>query len=231
VHQRVLVIDDDPILIELIQETLTLEGYHITFAANGREGLRVLADNRPHLVILDVMMPDMNGLETCARIRAVSAVPIIMLTALGSRDDIVRGLEAGADDYLAKPFHSDELVARVTALIRRSNMPTVNEDIPLRFGNGELVVHISDRKVFVSGESINLTPTEFDLLTFFVNRPGRVLRSEYIFENVWSYDADANIDNVKWYIWRLRKKVEKNARKPKYILTERGVGYKFVPHY
>lgn len=229
--QRIVVIDDDPIIIHLIKETLAHSKYEVTFAANGSEGVRIVMDTKPHLVVLDIMMPDISGLEACVKIRKLSAVPIILLTALSSRKDIVRGLEAGADDYLVKPFDPAELSARVSALLRRSSMPAVNDDMPLRFGNGELVIDPSGRQVFVGGDRIELTPKEFDLLSFLAHRPGRVLSNEYIFQNVWPYDTDANIESVKWYVWRLRKKVEKKARSPKYIITERGVGYKFVPHY
>ncbi len=229
--QRIVVIDDDPIIIQLINEALSHAEYDIAFAANGSEGLRIVTDTKPHLVILDIMMPDMTGFDTCTHIRKVSAVPIIMLTALGSRKDVVRGLHAGADDYLVKPFDPDELIARVSALLRRSSMPAVNDDIPLRFGNGELVINASERRVFVRGSHVELTPKEFELLNFMVQRPGRVLPTDYIFENVWPYDTDANIESVKWYVWRLRNKVEQESKSPKYIITERGVGYKFVPHY
>ena len=230
-NQKILVIDDDPFIIQLIETTLKQEGYDVVFASSGREGLRMLADIRPQLTILDVVMPDMDGWETCARIREVSAVPIIMLTARSSREDVVRGLRAGADDYLIKPFHPEELTARVIALMRRLSMPQIKETAPLRFGNDELVIDPINRQVVISGTPVSLTPKEFDLLLFMAYRAGRVLRSEFIFENVWSYDTDANIENVKWYVWRLRKKIEKRPAKPRFIITERGVGYRFVPHY
>ena len=154
-----------------------------------------------------------------------------MLTALGSQADIVRGLRAGADDYLVKPFLKDELLARVSAVLRRVNMPPPSSTAPLRFGNGELVIDPTDRRLTVKGVDADLTPTEFELLLFMAYRPGRILSTEHIFENVWSYDTETNLENVKWYVWRLRKKIEKNPSNPKYIITERGVGYRFVPHY
>jgi len=226
VFQRIVVIDDDPFILQLVEQTLEQEEYEVTFASSGLEGLRIVTDTKPHLVILDIMMPDIDGWETCARIRELSHVPIMMLTALGSRKDIIQGLNAGADDYLSKPFHPEMLLARVAALLRRASLPAVNEAAPLRFGHGQLVIDPKYRQVFFVGERLNLTPKEYDLLLFLANHAGRVLNNEYIFENVWSFDADANVENVKWYIWRLRKKI-----KPKYIITERGVGYRFVPHY
>lgn len=229
--ERVLVIDDDPLLLQLMMESLKHDNYEVDLAPNGIEGMRLLKEKKHHLIILDIMLPDMDGWEVCHRIRQVSMIPIIMLTALGSRSDIVRGLQAGADDYLVKPFHKDELLARVSAVLRRVNMPPPSPEVPLRFGNGQLVIDPTDRLVTVNGEPVVLTPTEFELLLFMVHRPGRILSTELIFENVWSYDADANIESVKWYIWRLRKKVEKDPGKPKYIVTERGIGYRFVPNY
>ncbi|MBN1992268.1 MAG: response regulator transcription factor [Anaerolineae bacterium] len=229
--EKILVIDDDPVLLGLIEKNLNARAYEVFMAANGEDGLRLLEETRPHLVILDVMIPGLNGWEVCRRIRKVSTVPVIMLTALGSQEDIVRGLEAGADDYLVKPFLKDELLARVSAVLRRASMPPPSSSAPLRFGNGELVIDPATRQVMVRGQPADLTPTEFELLLFMAYRPGQIVRTEHIFENVWAYDTDKNIENVKWYVWRLRKKVEKQPGNPKYIITERGVGYRFIPNY
>jgi two-component system KDP operon response regulator KdpE len=229
--EKILVIDDDPLLLRLIEASLVQEHYQVYSAFNGQEGLRLLSEIKPHLVILDVMMPNLNGWEICDRIRKISTIPIIMLTARGSQADIVRGLRGGADDYLVKPFHPAELSARVSAVLRRSNMPPPSDNAPLRFGNGELIIDPVDRMVTLNGVQVDLTPTEFDLLLFMANRAGRILSADSIFENVWSYDAEANVESVKWYVWRLRKKIEINPSKPKYIITERGVGYRFMPNY
>lgn len=229
--ERILAVDDDPLLLQLIEQTLQKGGYEVILASEGQEGLQLLAEWRPHLVVLDIMMPHVDGWEICRRIRKVSTIPIIMLTARGSQSDIVRGLEAGADDYLVKPFHPDELLARVSAVLRRAAMPPPTQQVPLRFGNGSLIIDPTERLVTVDSELIDLTRTEFDLLLFMAYRPGRILTTEIIFENVWSYDADANLESVKWYIWRLRKKIERDSSDPQYIVTERGVGYRFVPNY
>lgn len=229
--ERILVVDDDPALVELIETSLRQANYEVISASSGEKGLRLLSETRPHLVILDIMMPRMDGWEFCTHIRKVSAVPIIMLTALGSQKDIVRGLHAGADDYLVKPFNKDELLARILAVLRRANMPPPNAKAPLRFGDGELVIDPADRIVTLNGQAVELTPTEFDLLLFMAHRAGRILSTEFIFENVWSYDSEANLENVKWYMWRLRKKIEQKPSDPKYIITERGVGYRFLPNY
>jgi two-component system KDP operon response regulator KdpE len=231
VAERILVIDDDRILLQLIETHLGQENYEVFVASSGEEGLRQLGELKPHLVILDIMMPQMDGWEICSRIRKISTVPIIMLTALGSQTDIVRGLNVGADDYLVKPFHKEELLARVSAVLRRTSMPPPSAKAPLRFGNGELIIDPADRQVMLAGQPLDLTPTEFDLLLFMAHRPGRILSAEFIFENVWSYDSEANLESVKWYMWRLRKKIEKKPSNPKYIITERGVGYRFLPNY
>lgn len=229
--EKILVVDDDPILLQLIGTSLKQDNYEVIIASNGEEGLRLLSELKPHLIILDIMMPTMDGWEICSRVRKISTVPIVMLTALGSEEDIVRGLRAGADDYLVKPFRRDELLARVSAVLRRTSMPPPSAKAPLRFGNGELIIDPTDRQVTLNGAEIELTPTEFDLLLFMAHRAGRILSTEFIFENVWSYDSDANLESVKWYMWRLRKKIEKKPSSPKYIITERGVGYRFIPNY
>jgi two-component system KDP operon response regulator KdpE len=229
--EKVLIIDDDPILLQLTAESLKQDNYEVDLAPDGEEGLRLLREKKPHLVLLDVMLPTMDGWEICSRIRKISTVPIIMLTALGSRADIVRGLQAGADDYLVKPFHKEELLARVSAVLRRVSMPPPSPNVTLRFGNGGLVIDPASRKVLVDGADVDMTRTEFDLLFFMAHRAGRILSTELIFENVWSYDTEANIENVKWYVWRLRKKVENDPSNPQYIITERGIGYRFDPNY
>ena len=229
--EKILVVDDDPKLLDLIQTTLKHDNYDVIAASNGEDGLRYLSELKPHLVVLDIMMPSMDGWEICNRVRKISTIPIIMLTSLGSQDDIVRGLRAGADDYLVKPFQKDELLARVSAVLRRVNMPPPSAKAPMRFGSGELVIDPADRQVTLNGQAVELTPTEFDLLLFMAHRAGRILSTEFIFENVWSYDSDANLESVKWYMWRLRKKIEKKPSNPKYIITERGVGYRFIPNY
>lgn len=229
--EKILVIDDDPLLLTLIQQSLEQDNYTVTTAQGGEVGLEMVDEFKPDLIILDVMMPDMSGWEICEHIRKTSMVPIIMLTARGSQSDIVRGLQAGADDYLVKPFHQAELLARVTAVLRRVKSTPPSSTGPLMFGDGDLVINPTDHKVTRGDNEISLTPTEFNLLLFMAHRAGRILSTEVIFDNVWSYDTDANVESVKWYVWRLRKKLEENPSKPKYIITERGVGYRFAPGY
>lgn len=227
--ERILAIDDDYLLLQLIQRSLESGGYEVTVALNGESGLQLLHESQPHLIILDVMMPQMDGWETCRRIRDRSTVPVIILTALGSHQDIIKGLKMGADDYLVKPFHPEELQARVEAVLRRMRMPPPPSDTsPLRFGGGDLIIDPGNRQVMVHSKAVELTPTEYDLLLFMAKRAGRILSTEVIFDNVWPYDADTGSESVKWYIWRLRNKIEEDPRHPRYILTERGIGYRFA---
>jgi two-component system KDP operon response regulator KdpE len=229
VAEKILAIDDDYLLLQLIQRSLESAGYEVIIALDGQSGLQLFHERQPHLVILDVMMPQIDGWETCRRIREMSTVPVIMLTALGSHQDIVRGLKLGADDYLVKPFHPEELQARVEAVLRRMRMPPPSSDnSPLRFGGGTLIIDPSNRQVMVHSKVVDLTPTEYDLLLFMAKRAGRILSTDIIFDNVWPYDADASPDSVKWYIWRLRNKIESDPRNPRFILTERGIGYRFA---
>ena len=227
--ERILAVDDDRVMLQLVQRSLESAGYQVTVAFDGKSGLQRFHESQPHLVLLDVMMPQMDGWETCRRIRDVSTVPIIMLTALGAHQDIVKGLRMGADDYLVKPFHPEELQARVEAVLRRMRMPPpLSESSPLRFNEGQIVIDPANRQVMVRGQVVDLTPTEYELLLFMAKRAGRILSTDIIFDYVWPYDADAGLESVKWYIWRLRNKIEDDPSHPQYILTERGIGYRFA---
>lgn len=227
--ERILAIDDDLLVLRLIQQSMERLGYEVFTAPNGVTGIALVHEKQPHLIILDLMMPYMDGWETCRSIRGFSKTPIIILSARGSQQDILKGLKIGADDYLVKPFYPEELQARVDAVLRRARMPGSEADkIPLRFGGSELIIDPSNRQVFVQNQIIDMTPTEYDLLLFLARHADRVLPIEVIFENVWPYYADASLNSVKWYIWRLRRKIEENPRRPRYILTEHGIGYRFV---
>lgn len=226
--ETILIIDDDPHLPTLMRLNLMEAGYHVVTASNGVEGLRLFHEYQPDLVLLDVVMPNMDGWETCQRIRAISTVPIIFLTAKQAELDKVRGLDLGADDYISKPFRQAELRARVNAALRRMHMPPPAKEPVLRYGDGDLVINTATRTVIVSGQEVELTPTEYRLLLYLAERPGRVLATEQIYNGVWNMETDAMLTNVKWYIWRLRNKVEHDPHHPHYILTEPGVGYRFA---
>jgi two-component system KDP operon response regulator KdpE len=229
VAERILAIDDDILVLRLIQQSMERLGYEVVTASNGTTGIELLHEKHPHLIILDLMMPHIDGWETCRSIRGFSKIPIIILSARGSQQDILKGLKMGADDYLVKPFYPEELQARVEAVLRRIRMPGSESDkIPLRFGGSDLVIDPSNHQVLVHNSVIDLTPTEYDLLLYMARHSDRVLPIEVIFENVWPYYADASLNSVKWYIWRLRRKIEDDPRHPRYILTEHGIGYRFA---
>ncbi|MBK8023813.1 MAG: response regulator transcription factor [Chloroflexi bacterium] len=205
---------------------LERKGFEVIKAQSAEEGLRRAYRHQPDLVLLDIMMPDMDGWEVCKRLRDLSDVPIIFLTALDSVKDIVRGLEIGADDYVTKPFDHDELIARIRAHLRRAPRPQMSEE--LVFDNGEFRINFMNREVRVRSEIRHLTPKEFNLLSVLVRNAGRVVpRSELVIE-AWGEEYADAIDSLKLYIHYLRQKIEVDAEKPEYILTSRGVGYRFA---
>jgi len=225
---KILVIDDDIILLKLIRRSLDPLGFSIFTATSGEEGLAIFPQIAPDLVILDIMMPGMDGWEVCRRLRQTSSVPIIFLTALDSVNDIVQGLIGGADDYLAKPFKIDELGARVTAQLRRARMSHEQPDI-LRFGSGDLIINCAEQTVFAHGQEVPLSPIEYNLLLFMAERAGRIFSARMLFDTIWGAMAETGAESVKWYIWRLRQKIEDNPQDPQFILTERSKGYRFSP--
>ncbi len=223
-HQTILVIDDDYNLRRLIKYALAHEGYVVHVAHDGQEGWHVFFDLRPDLVILDIMMPQMDGWEVCKRIREVSEVPIIILTASVYGKDIVRGLNMGADDYLTKPFRVSELLARVQAVLRRVS---VSKPTPV-YADDHLTIDLGNRRVLVQGEPVPLTSIEFNLLAVMVKHANHVLSTGQLLEQVWGWDHVDNVDYVRVFVFRLRQKIEPDPKSPRYILTERGAGYRFV---
>lgn len=224
-RKNILVIDDDPELVRLVEYALAQEDYEVYKAYDGQDGLRQVNILRPDLVILDIMMPGMDGWEVCRRIREKSDVPILMLTAKRREEDIVRGLDFGADDYLTKPFSVKELLARVRAILRRAAWrPQTEASV---YSDGYLTVDMEERKVLVKGKPVKLTPTEFRLLAELVQNAGRVLTYRQLLEKVWGWEYINDIDYVRIYIWRLRQRIEKEPSEPQYIITEYGVGYRF----
>lgn len=229
--KKILVVDDDSAMVRLISRVLSKKGFEVLESNNGQDALRLLYSNKPDLVLLDVVMPKMDGWQTCNRIRDISAIiPIIMLT--GSRkteNDVARGLDYGADDYLIKPVGNKELVARVQAMLRRSELPSSVEDNhkSLTFNDGYLTIDIVQRKVAVDGQRVKLTPIEFRLLALLLQNTGRIMTHGQMLEKVWGWEYVDDLDYVRIYISHLRRKIEPDPALPKYIITEPGVGYYF----
>ncbi len=218
---RVLLVDDDARLHELLKSYLEDNGFVVAGAKNGREGLERLAREPFDAVLLDVMMPGMDGLEVCRRIRDKSQIPIVMLTAKGDETDRVVGLELGADDYLAKPFGPRELLARLRAVLRRASPASSERSLRV----GDLQIEVSDRRVLLAGSEIDLTGIEFDLLVALAERPNRVVSREVLLELAGRSDTHVNDRTVDVHISHLRQKLGDEARTPKRIKTVRGVGY------
>lgn len=226
--KKILVVDDEKTISDIIVFNLEKEGFEINVAHDGEEGLKKFHDESPDLILLDLMLPKMDGLEVCREIRKVSSVPIIMLTAKDSEIDKVLGLELGADDYVTKPFSNRELVARVKANLRRhSNREqqdgenaNVNEIVV-----GELIVHQDAYIISKRGEEIELTHREFELLHYLAKHIGQVMTREHLLETVWGYDYFGDVRTVDVTIRRLREKIEDSPSHPAYIVTRRGVGY------
>jgi len=225
--RKILVVDDEERMVRFIRLNLEHDGFQVFEAFNGMQAINRVRTSLPDLILLDVMMPDVDGFEVLKIIREISSVPVIMLTAKGEEDDRVRGLELGADDYVTKPFSPRELVSRVRAVLRRTEtaggdthgLIEVDERLKLDFDRHE---------VWVDGELIQLRPTEYRLLYHLVQNTGRVLTHDQLLTRVWGYEYRDEPHYVRLYINYLRKKIEKDPANPKYILTERGTGYRFV---
>jgi DNA-binding response OmpR family regulator len=224
--KRILVIDDEPMIVESVGYTLKQEGYEVQTAKDGEAGLELALTEEPDLILLDLMLPGLNGTEVCQRIRKVSEVPIIMLTAKEGEIDRILGLELGADDYVVKPFSMRELLARIKSVLKRVNaVCKTAESQSLK--NGDLVIDLLGHEVGVKGVKVDLSSKEFDLLRILANHPGQVLTREQLLNLVWGNDFYGDSRTVDVHIRWLREKIEEDPGDPKYILTVRGVGYKF----
>jgi two-component system KDP operon response regulator KdpE len=224
--KNVLIADDDAIMRQLVEQVIIRSGNNIYSAEDGADALHQFYTHQPDLVILDVTMPNMTGWEVCRHIRQFSSVPIIMLTAMGSERDILRGFEEGADDYVTKPFSANILQARIQAALRRGKGGAQAQQATT-YSDDYLTLDLSQRRMLVGGKLVKLTATEYRLLSFLFQNTGQVLTFSQILENVWGGEYRDNSDYVHVYIWHLRKKLEKNPKNPQYILTEHGVGYRF----
>jgi two-component system response regulator MtrA len=224
VKGRVLVVDDDLALAEMLGIVLRNEGLDVTHVADGSEAVGIFRDARPDLVLLDVMLPGLDGMEVCRRIRAESGVPIVMLTARTDTVDVVVGLESGADDYVVKPFKPQELIARVRARLRRGDEPA-----PEKLSIGDLDIDVAGHSVKRGGTTLSLTPLEFDLLVALARKPWQVFTREVLLEQVWGYRHAGDTRLVNVHVQRLRSKIEHDPEHPEIVVTVRGVGYKAGP--
>ena len=225
--KRILLVDDEPLILKGLRFTLEQEGYEILTAAEGEEALQVFFDQPVDLVLLDVMLPKLDGIQVCQRIRESSNVPILMLTAKGEDMDKILGLEYGADDYMTKPFNILEVKARIKTVLRRASQPAVNEEKKI-IRVHDMEVNIVNRSVTLGGKEIRLTAKEFDLLQLFITNRGKVFSRETMLETVWKYDYMGDARTVDVHIRRLREKIERNTAQPEFIFTKWGVGYYFT---
>lgn len=226
---KILAVDDEKRMVRFIQLNLEQDGFQVVTAYNGKEALEQVRTQLPDLVLLDIMMPDINGFEVLKKIREVSSVPVIMLTAKGEEDDRIQGLELGADDYITKPFSPRELVSRIRAVLRRTK--AFKEDqIDIIKVDDRLTIDFSRREVWVEGKKVDLRPTEYRLLYHLVKNAGWVNTHEQLLSKVWGFEYQDEPHYVRLYVNYLRKKLEEDPSNPKYILTERGVGYRFVDY-
>lgn len=224
-HPHILVVDDEPQITRVLRTTLVAKGYEIRVANDGEMALEIMKDWVPNLIITDLMMPNLDGVQLCKRVRAMSQVPIIVLSVRGQERNKVEALDAGADDYVTKPFSMGELQARVRAALRRSPKSESREFIKL----GDFQIDLASRQVKVRDAEVKLTPKEFDLLTYLAEHPHRVVTHRNLLAAVWGDLSTDQPEYLRVFIGQLRKKIEKNPADPKYLLTDRWVGYRFEP--
>lgn len=226
---RILIVDDEPQLIRVLRTGLNSHGYEIRAAADGLAGFEMFNDWHPDLVITDLAMPNVDGLELCRRVRAVSQVPIIVLSAKGEEKTKVEALDIGADDFVTKPFGIDELLARVRASLRRATAPSINEAAQTVLEVGDFHVDLEAREVKVRGKEIHLTPKEFELLIYFIKHSGKVLTHRTLLSAAWGGNYVEQNEYLRVFVGNLRKKIEPDAAAPRYIITEPWIGYRFDP--
>jgi two-component system, OmpR family, response regulator RegX3 len=224
---RILVVEDEVSLADTVRYNLEREGYAVAVANDGRQALERFRDERPGLVILDLMLPEISGLDVCRQIRQISNVPIVMVTAKDSEADKVAGLEIGADDYVTKPFSIRELISRVRAHLRRAGMRSAEQADDVLFG-GPVELDVARHEVQVRGETVGFPPKEFELLETFLRRKGRLLTRDFLIEEVWGAGYFGDTKTLDVHVKRIRRKVEEDPHQPAHLVTVRGLGYKFV---
>ena len=223
--KKVLVVDDEKLIVKGIRFSLEQDGMEVECAYDGEEALKLATENAYDMILLDLMLPKMDGFEVCQRIREFSNVPIVMLTAKGDDMDKILGLEYGADDYITKPFNILEVKARIKAIMRRTGTKE-SASVPVKvIENGDLKLDLESRRLFILGREVNLTAREFELLELFVTNPNKVFSREKLLELVWGVDYPGDVRTVDVHVRRLREKIEANPSEPKYVHTKWGVGY------
>ena len=225
--ERILVIDDDVYIGNMLEEVLAKKGYEVLRAYSGTEALLMLSSDKPDLILLDLMLPKLSGLEVCQHIRDFSNVPIVMLTAKGEDMDKILGLEYGADDYITKPFNILEVKARIKAIMRRTVKKVVKEEKPTVVDAGDMKLDLESRRIYIAGREINLTTKEFDVLELLALNPNKVFSRESLLKIVWGSEYPGDVRTVDVHIRRLREKIEENPSEPKYVHTKWGIGYYF----
>jgi two-component system KDP operon response regulator KdpE len=226
---RILVVDDEPQLTRVLRTGLKSRGYEVRVASDGISALELFSDWHPNLVITDLAMPNMDGLELCRQLRKLSPVPIIVLSAKDEEKTKIEALDLGADDFVTKPFGIDELLARVRAALRRAATSIVNEAAPTLLEQGDFRIDLEARKVLVNEHEVHLTPKEFDMLTYFVKNAGKVLTHRTLLAALWGGNYVEQNEYLRVFVGNLRKKLERDTSGPKYIVTEPWVGYRFNP--
>lgn len=225
---KVLIIEDEKLISDILKFSLEKEGYKVFTSYDGIHGIKSTKDNKPDLILLDIMLPGKDGFEVCKEVRRITNIPIIMLTAKDTELDKVLGLEMGADDYVTKPFSNRELMARIKANIRRNNVNNILEDTVNKIVVDEIVIDNLTYVIKKRGKTIELTHREFELIYYLAKRKGIVLTREHLLQAVWGYDYLGDVRTVDVTIRRLREKIEDNPGKPRYIITKRGLGYVFI---
>lgn len=224
---RVLVVDDEKLIVKGIKFSLEQDGMEVDTAYDGEEALNKVKENEYDIVLLDLMLPKLNGYETCQQIREFSDIPIIMLTAKGADMDKILGLEYGADDYITKPFNILEVKARIKAIIRRNTKSSIKRDDENVIVKGDLKLDIDGRRLLIAGKEVNLTAKEFDLLELLITNPNKVYSRDNLLNTIWGYEYSSDARTVDVHVRRLREKIEDNPSDPKYVHTKWGVGYYF----
>jgi two-component system, OmpR family, KDP operon response regulator KdpE len=227
--QRILIVDDEPQITRVLRRSLTSHGYDVRVAADGLAALQTFGDWPPDLVVTDLSMPNTDGLQLCRNLRAVSQLPIIVLSVRGEEKTKVQALDAGADDYVTKPFGMDELLARIRAALRRARASKTDDDASPVLEVGDFRIDLENRSVTVKGREVHLTPKEYDLMVYLVSHPGKVLTHRTLLTSIWGGESAEQTEYLRVFVGQLRKKVEPEPAAPRYILTEPWIGYRFDP--